>query len=192
MPIPCALQFADRSTGAATKSIVDEQAFLALYSPLTDLFSMEVDCRTIDSAASNLCCEAERSRQNPAAWSLVLPCQVHTLSNIQGRSYCAVSRLMSGLISLGLAMRPAGSTTAFRQAVAYVLSLAGRLPRVLAIRRFGDSAYRDSAIRRFGRDSAFRAFRSAAELDGVLAIRRFGDSAIRRIGLLRSVSADHL
>ena len=72
MPIPCALQFADHSTGAATKSIVDEQGFLALYSPLTDLFSVEVDGRTSDSASSNLCCEAERSRQNPAAWSLVL------------------------------------------------------------------------------------------------------------------------
>lgn len=120
-PVPCCLTFADHATGPAIRALVAEQCFLPLYEPTASLFDFRLEISTIDSCGANLVAEASAARETPDAFMLVLTCQIHQLSNIQGRCFLPIAPLVSGVISVSLAQRPAGATSKLRTALATVL-----------------------------------------------------------------------
>jgi hypothetical protein len=74
-----------------------------------------------DSGSNNLKYEAHMAMKSP--WPRIrLPCDVHHLSTVCGRSYRAVSADLSGVIAVCLACRVGKATTYLRQALAEVIA----------------------------------------------------------------------
>ena len=83
---------------------------------------INIDVSTCDSASSNLRFEQSRRNRFPDLKRLRLACEVHVLSNVQGRVYGIVHFLVQGLLAFALSQQTGGSVAKLRDALARYLS----------------------------------------------------------------------
>ena len=128
IPPVCPLHNADHSTGECNKSISHESSFVPLFEQLRVVAkkfgAMNVDLRTLDRDGANSRAEREMDVE---LQGLVdrgkLPCMVHMVSTTQAGVLGTIAPIVSGAISLRLAMAPPGAFGKFREVVVYVLLL---------------------------------------------------------------------
>ena len=89
---------------------------------LQELFDLNFESATCDSADSNLKCERSLSQDRANFLRLLCRCQVHILSGIQGRIYAPCASTISGIIALALTLKPAGAVLRLRQALQRVIT----------------------------------------------------------------------
>lgn len=86
------------------------------WSDISALFPI-VDLTNCDRAAPNLRAEDALSYLRCGTMRLRIPCHVHMVSTVQGKAYDIAQSIISGCISVALALRQSGALESFREAL---------------------------------------------------------------------------
>ncbi len=119
--MPCKLRVVDTATGETIHRVLsDIWKKVPLWDAVSGAFKM-IELSQSDRAAPNLRADAFFQFMKPTVPRLRMPCHIHLLAGVQGKSFDILGSVISGCISLGLAMRPAGAATKLREHIASVL-----------------------------------------------------------------------
>jgi hypothetical protein len=110
IPISTMLNGADSSSGDVLNEVMRLNATIPLWGTMQESATHNFDVVTNDSAESNLRYERYRDAKEAFAHHLRIACKVHKLYGSQGKVFGIVAPTVSGVIAIGLSMKPLGAT----------------------------------------------------------------------------------
>ena len=96
VPVCVPLQCADRCTGEVLHALWESVMDIPHWKELCEKFPHVFQCRTLDRAASNWRAHRMLQESYPDSWHMWLSCDSHLVSTVTGRSYAAVSAMITG------------------------------------------------------------------------------------------------
>ena len=96
VPMCVPLQCTDHCTAESLHALWDSVMDIPHWQELCQVFPHVFQCRTLDRAASNWRGHRMMQKSYPDAWHMWLSCDSHLVSTVTGRSYAAVSAMITG------------------------------------------------------------------------------------------------
>jgi hypothetical protein len=116
--LPCILAVVEKCNSECYGACLDFQTKIELLRDLRPHFEMVIHSATTDRDSANLRLQRAWMHADPHTPHLYLPCQIHCLSTVQGKSLSTLDRDVSGTIALAVAMQPGRAVLTFRAALA--------------------------------------------------------------------------
>lgn len=121
IPLLAPLQMADHGTAESIRCMMQEQAWVPLLDILRERCTLNLDLRTLDQNSANNRAEDWLTRELPGLVRARLACEVHITSTIQRAAYAPMTRMISGMVAIALALRPAEAFGKLQKALRHVL-----------------------------------------------------------------------